>query len=294
MTNKRSILIYISILLVLPCMGICLWLYTVLTPELEVLPSSMTTFGNMVYIFWFILLIIHIILLIGAFISISLFRSSRLILPLSIVFLLLSAILFIWDFILLTDIAKEYIQWDVTEEWMLLFGNQMIHLSASIMALILSKECWKQISLSTAGAADTLFYTVHQTGFICSVIGIIAVVLSQCRIIHITERFSDLWIFYIGLFTVIPFIVVLVCSLFARWKGKEMAAFDEKQLSDVQNGGLKTSLCVFGLLIIFAILLLVTDLSLPLMFWIWIFLFVLLGTYCAFTLHRNQISEKIE
>lgn len=287
MRNKRLLLIYFSILLILISSAICIWLCTILKPELTVIQPGVSSLGDLVCVIWAILLILQLVLLKNSIACIKSPDVPRLRLSFCLVLLPVSAILCVWDFLLLTDIANEYLIWDVTEEWLLLLVNHLIHFAALISTLLLETKTAAKTDRMVFN--DTPFHIVHQTGLICSLSGIVLLIVSQLGIIHITERFADLWIFYIGLILMLPFFVLLTFCLISRGKGGLRAAVDEKQISDIQKSGLSASILTFVILLILAFLNLFLHLSLSLMFWIWVFLFIILGIYCASALRRNRI-----
>lgn len=282
--KKQKVLSFITFGLLILCVGLLVFLFCTLVPSLESIPAGVETLGNFIYLFWLIALVLQLISLVSTLRSIPTYRSPHFALSATLTLLCLSCVLYFWDFILLMDIADDYQGYDVSQQWLLLMINMIIQIASAVASLRLSEVREADGGVSAEAITDVPFMTIHQTGAICGIVGVIAVIFSQ--LFTIPERFSDLWIFYFAVFTLLPFLVTLFSLKGVRT--------DERQGADSQKSALKTSMILFVALIVLACLDVFLSLPLRLMFWIWFIIFVLLAVYCLLTLRENRTGADLE
>lgn len=287
--KTANILAVFSIIGIVYCVFTFLYIQPRLTPETTTLPQLIRTLGNFTLPIYVILGIYHLVLLVSA---LKLFVDKvkgTFVHSFYVVVLILSGITLCSDITLLSDIGKEYVLWDVSSQWWLLYGFMAVHLVVVVYGTISRiKNHGKGQPLFEAIRAgnDTLFVGMNQIGFVCALIGIAGVFSS--RIEAITQPYQTGYMLLLSGLAVAPLV-----SFFIYWairnRSKPVAGwFDEKQVSDSTAAAL-TALAVMMPLTIAAIITSLFVTTLPASFWLALLFFATLGAFTGRIMLKNKI-----
>ena len=262
------------------------YLQTNLTPQLPELTGLLRAIGNLIIPALFIVGLYHLYLLAQTLKTLTgSFWSSVL-----YILILLSGVMLFSDLAILSDIGKEYLLFDVTNEWIMLYCSAGLHLAAMAFGLAAVKRAQEQggrLFEAFAKSAEGLFLSVHQISLVSGMLGVLGVILAETNFI-VDERFSGSFAILLAGLALIPLVMIVVFWIVKMRKKPVKEWMDEKQLSDTALGGL------FGLIagVILYAAVFVLDffkaISQPVSFWILLMFFVQLIVYSAVIMIRNR------
>ena len=171
--------------------------------------------------------------------------------------LILSGILLVSDGALLSDIGKEYIQWEVTQEWNMLYAFSSLQLMTMMVGWILLASSKEKVPFAIFPKAEkfdeTIYIITAQVGLICGILGLF--MLPSPYYFEVLERYRSNYIMILSLLALVPFISSIIYWLL-RNRGKHLQQLmDEKQFQDISLG------TVFAILILTILLFLGMILS---------------------------------
>jgi hypothetical protein len=220
-----------------------------ITPEIDRI-----SMGIMISIFF--VAIFHLFLLQFSLNLIANTQKNSFIAAVFFVGVVCSGILILNDAALLSDLGKEYLYWDVTQEWNMLFIVSTLHLGTILVGLILmltnsvpqKSKLFSQISTGD----ERVFIITNQVGLICGFLGLLTLFLPE--FIIVPERFQPLLYTVLATLAVAPFLSTIFYWLIRNRKKTLTALLDEKQFRDAAIGALLTAILTFLTLSIFLLL----------------------------------------
>ncbi len=212
------------------------------------------------------------------------------------VLVILSGITLLSDATLLSEIGKEYVLWDVTGQWNMLYGFTVFHIAVSVFGMILAR---KSVSPGThlfeamRTGRDKLFLAMHQIGLLCGIAGIVGTVLPMnaagLDLPGVPHTYREALMLVFSILALFPAGLILLYWI-VKNRSKPLAQwFDEKQMSDTAAAGLMATAVSLFLLYIFGIISIYKVSALPVSFWLLLVFFVNLAVFSAATLARNRV-----
>ncbi len=289
-----NILAALSLIGIVYCVITFLYIQPRLTPETTTLPQLIRTLGNITLPIYIILGIYHLVLLVSALKLFADKVKGTFLHSVYVVVLILSGITLCSDITLLSDIGKEYMIWDVTSQWWLLYGFMAVHLVVVIygtISRIKNHDKGQPLFEAIRAGNDTLFVGMNQIGFVCALIGIAGVFSS--RIDAITQPYQIGYMLLLSGLAIVPLI-----SFFIYWAIRNRSKpvngwFDEKQVSDSSTAAL-TALAFMMPLTIAAIIISLFVTDLPPSFWLALLFFATLGAFTGKIMLKNRIGALVE
>ncbi len=265
------------------------YLQTNLTPQLPELTGLLRTIGNLIVPALFIAGLFHLYLLAQALKTLT----GRFLSSVVYVLVLLSGIMLFSDLAILSDIGKEYLLFDVTNEWIMLYCSAAPHLAAMAFGLAAVKRAADKggkLFEAFAKSGEGLFLSMHQISLVSGVLGVLGVILAKTNLL-VDERFSGSFAILLAGLALVPLAMIVVFWIVKMRKKPVKEWMDEKQLSDTALGGL------FGLIagVIFYAVVFVMDFFKifvqPVSFWILPIFFIQLIVYSTVVIIRNRQQD---
>ena len=230
---KRKLLIIfsiIAILLMLYCIGAYIYLQQSLVPSLAEPTALMQTIGNICFPALLIVGLYHIVLLVRKLKSLT----GRFLDAAYVVMIVLSGITLLSDLTFLMDIGKEYRLFDVTGEWMMLYGFTAFQLITVVIGfvLILKKEPIKaHLFRIDNSEQENLFLSMHHIALVCGALGLIGVALSMTGLI-VPLQFRTALMIVVSVLVICPLVLIILYWLVSMAKSRRGEWTDEKQRAD--------------------------------------------------------------
>jgi hypothetical protein len=209
------------------------------------------------------------------------------------VLVLLSGVMLFSDLAILSDIGKEYLIFDVTNEWIMLYCFAGLHLVAMVFGLVAVKRApdkGEKLFEAFAKSAEGLFLSMHQISLVSGVLGVLGVILAKTNLL-VDERFSGSFAILLAGLALVPLAMIVVFWIVKIRKKPVKEWMDEKQLSDTALGGL----CGLIAGVIFYAVVFVLDFFKifvqPVSFWILPMFFIQLIVYSAVVMIRNRQQD---
>lgn len=293
MRTKRiaaGVLAALSIAGLLYCLAAYLYMQPRLTPSMPEPIPAIRTIGGFTVPALFLAGVYHLFLLARAFRTLA--SRERYLLPHSLymIAVLLSGATLLSDLTLLSDIGKEYARWDVTDQWLMLYGFTALHIAVAVCGLLTGGKgaAEKPADRQPVCGSDAFFLTMHQIGAVCGVLGTAGLFLSLRGIVP--DRFREPWMLTISCLALFPLAVFLAYMVVRNGRRPIAAWFDEKQTADMAVGALFALFAVLSLLLAAAAVEAVTDTGLPAPFWPMLAFFCGLTVLSAAALARNRAA----
>ncbi|NSW52127.1 MAG: hypothetical protein HPY85_06455 [Anaerolineae bacterium] len=238
----------LSLVGILYNVGAYRYLQHILVPSLQVIPPAVDRITIGLALAFFTLAIYHLTLLVFTLRLVSHLQTRFFLGAFWLVLLVTSGVLILSDITILHDQGKEYIYWDISGQWNMLYGITGLHLFVAVTGLFL---LWKQPLPPTASLFSkieqdegALFYLLHIIGLICGLAGL--TIINIPELIDLADRYRNAWLLALSILAALPFV-----SFGLYWLiRKRGPALDEKQLADVGGGATAALLVSFtGLLL---------------------------------------------
>jgi hypothetical protein len=193
--------------------------------------------------------IYHLMLLIGALKT----ASGKFVDSVMITLVALSGITLFSDVTFLSDIGKEYLYWDVTGEWNILYGFTAFHMIVVV---------WGLLRGGTAGAYtssaknDRFFLSMHRIGLLSGLLGLGGVMMANTGLIVPPRYAAQIAILLAGL-ALFPLALFLFYCINKLRHISLREWLDEKQLNDTAFGALMSivlSVPLYGLICVFDVI----------------------------------------
>lgn len=231
-----------------------LWAYTVFQQWMRLripdLPQNLANLSLVIILSIFFAAIFHLVLLSHTLYFAPRMKSDYLFGALYFSLLILSGILLLSDAALLSDLGKEYLFWDVTQEWNMLYAFTSLQLLVMFIGLYLLLKSKDPSPFAISPKAqkfdEPMFLITTYVGLICGVFGLMMLPLSNY--FDVLESFRTSFIMVLSLLALIPFVSSVIYWLL-RNRGKRLQELvDEKQFQDVSVGALLAVILVIILL----------------------------------------------
>ncbi|MGM0366891.1 MAG: hypothetical protein ACQEP5_10230 [Actinomycetota bacterium] len=207
----------------------------------------------------------------------------------------MSMLLVLADFALLSDIGKEYRAGLQTQgEWQILYASQIFHWAFMILMLVsifLTSRRLKSTARKEAVLRDeSIFINAQYIGIFCGISGL--------AIFLLLSVFLPLWALRKGIFTVslvmvLPYLLIVAYWLVLRLKDKIGEWYDEKQYQDISRAGLTTLiLSIFVMLVIFLVQFSNKNTDFIAITWFPFYLFIVLLIFSVSTLYYIKRSVR--
>lgn len=279
----------IAFIMIIYCLMVFVYIQSELTSDMIELTNTVKTLGNFTILALFIVGLYHLYLLVHA-LKILTGKMKH---SIYVVLIILSGIMILDDLILLSDIGKEYLLWDVSTEWIILYCSTALHMLVMICGLIsLKKTTVNDIKLFKAfnKSSDILFLSLHQTSFISSLLGICGIIFAISGLI-VPERFSVHFMMLLAGLALFPLIIIIIYWMVKMRKKPARNWIDEKQMSDTALGALFGLLLSIVIYLFIFVLDLLNVLIMPVSFWILLIFFIQLTIFSAVIMSKNKMSK---
>ncbi|MCD4672962.1 MAG: hypothetical protein K8R77_09895 [Anaerolineaceae bacterium] len=258
MTAKK-ILIGLGALAVL-AMSYCFWAYfklrALLVPSLTELTPQIDRITIGIVFSIFIIAIFHLFLLVMSVRRLTAQEPPGFLNAAFFSAVIFSGILILSDAALLHDLGKEYLIWDVSVEWTMLFAISGYQLLVMLVGLFLQARTAPQPDVMLFERIrcgdDAVFISLNQVGVVCAVVGL--VLLFPPNLLPLAERYRVSWLLALAGLAVAPLILIALYWLLRNRQKKLNALLDEKQIMDLTFGAFLAFGCVILVLFVFLLL----------------------------------------
>jgi len=154
---------------------------------------------------------------------------------------IMSALMVLGDFTLLSDMGKEHAAGlDTSGEWPILYLSQVLHLFFIIFLIVLIFITIRKLRSEKESVIlrdEAVFLNAQYIGILCGLFGLAS--------FGYLSAFSELWalkkgIFIVSLIAIIPYILIVLYWLAIKIREKTGSWYDEKQYMDMSRGSLFT------------------------------------------------------
>ena len=222
----------------------------------------------------------HIVLLVNALRSVT----GKLISAVYIVMIAISGITIFSDLTILSEIGKEYMLWDVTDQWIIIYGFTALHIFVVIWGLFRIKS--SVISLSSN---DRFFLSMHHIGLISGPLGLAGVIIANSGLLAPMRYAAFVTVLLAGL-AIFPLLIITVYWIMKLRRIKIQEWLDEKQLTDSAIGALVSLVVSIPVYVLICVLDLF-RLSLSASSWMLGLFFVQLSVFSVVLTLRNRQAE---
>ena len=237
------------------------------------------------YIFVFIF---HIVAVLYIFFQLMYFKKEDILRAFLFFLGIISTIMVIGDFALLSDIGKEYmLGLDTSGEWSVLYGNQAVHLLFAVLIPIFVIHSRRKASTGKEEEKvlrdEAIFINTQYVGIFCGIFGI--------GVFAVLSAYTPLWalkkgIFTISLIAVLPYLLIAAYWLIVKIREKTGQWYDEKQYLDISRGSLFTMIVsIITMTIIFVVQYFVKAFEFMTITWFPFFVFLVLLLFSGTTLY---------
>lgn len=180
MTKNRSLVfLLLSALFVLGSIAIYIYFRSVMKQGIADLPSAINILVFVLIFIYIFVGIYHLFVLFQLLQKIPVQSGSTWVFSTVFILITLSGIILLTDVTLLSDIGKEYLVFDVSNEWNMLFGFTLFHLLTVILSyfIIVEDKTPKQSIFETIRTgSDQMYSSLYQ---IIAISGLIGAVMSS-------------------------------------------------------------------------------------------------------------------
>ncbi|MCG9480045.1 MAG: hypothetical protein K9H14_07555 [Actinomycetia bacterium] len=243
-------------------------------------------------IFFILIFLFHWAAITYLVINLRFFRRESLFISVLFFLAILSMLMVMGDFALLSDIGKEYQQgWDTSGEWVILYISQALHLVFWVLLAVWMAASVRirkqQDSQQVIVRDESIFINAQYIGIFCGLSGIAVFVLLSTAL--------PLWalkkgIFSVSMVIILPYLLIALYWLILKLKEKGREWYDEKQYQDICRAGLVTM--VSSMVIMFTIYLVqyFTATEFISITWFPFYLFLILLIFSSSTLYFAKRS----
>jgi len=189
-----------------------------------------------------LIFIFHISALLYIFFQIMFFKRENLTRALLFFLAIISILMVLGDFALLSDIGKEHAAGlDTSGEWPVLYASQVLHLVFIILLFIIMfmtrKKVLTQYREDIVLRDEAIFINTQYIGIFSGIFGI--------GVFAALSAFTPLWalkkgIFTVSLIAVLPYLLIAAYWLIVKIREKTGQWYDEKQYLDISRASLFT------------------------------------------------------
>ena len=278
----KKIFGFIALILLFACLGIYIFLESKLTaamPEpadyIDILAGSIAV-GLLIAGLYHLSLLAHVLKTLSGKVTHSIFVAA----------IILSGISLLSDVTLLLEIDKEYLLFDVTLEWIMLYGFTAVHILVVILGLVYTSKYPAGDKKLFQLENDNLFMSMHHIALIAGILGVAGIVVAMTGTI-VPDRFSVQFMILLASLALCPLILIVCFWMIKKRILTQTRWMDEKQVSDSAIGALASLL--IGVLFYLIVILfdMFAPLPLPVPFWILFIFFVQLSVFSSVVLIKN-------
>lgn len=204
---------------------------------------------------------------------------------------IISGLMILGDITLLSDIGNEYEAGLQTRgEWWILFASYTLHILSLILGIISLIRNLNEATRSEEQILkdEVLFLSLHSTGVICGVLGLVGVaggLVSQLSL-WMMERI----VIILSSLVLAPYLVILVIWLFRQRLGEFSSGLDEKQYQDLARAGLATLLVSLSALAIYYLVQIAQEGGLFSVLWFPLLLFLSMSLFSSLALRAYRYT----
>lgn len=184
--NKKSILLFwVGFIALVLIEASIVYLRQVLVPSLEIITQTINTISIILIPLFIIVGLFHIFILIILLKKIVTVEKNIWVHSLSIVLTILSGILLLVDVVLLLEIGKEYLLFDVSNEWILINIHAVIHfITIGLAYLVLRKKSAIVIGFfeEIENGSEQMFLGMYQVMFFSSLFGMLGILFVMINV----------------------------------------------------------------------------------------------------------------
>lgn len=184
--NKKNILLFwVGFIALVLIEASIVYLRQVLVPSLEIITQTINTISIILIPLFIIVGLFHIFILIFLLKKIVTVEKNLWIHSLSIVLTILSGILLLVDVVLLLEIGKEYLLFDVSNEWILINIHTVIHfITIGLAYLVLRKKAASVIGFfeEIENGSEQMFLGMYQVMFFSSLFGMLGILFVMINV----------------------------------------------------------------------------------------------------------------
>ncbi|MEX1308441.1 MAG: hypothetical protein AB1Z19_07930 [Eubacteriales bacterium] len=276
----------VTLLVLLSCVGIYIFLETNLVPTLEVPTPVMITMTKYIALALLISAIYHIALLVRKLKTLN----GRFFDAVFTVMIILSGITLLSDVTLLGDIGKEYQQFDVSSEWLILYAMtafQIITVTIGLVVLVKTSNVDEKLFNVSGQRQENIFLSMHHLALVCGLVGVAGIAIPLVGLI-MPINYSAMKMGVLSVLVICPLVLIVLYWLISMKKSRAGEWTDEKQKAD-------TGAAAVVALMIFLVVM-VTGLifgdrigaSLPVSFWMLTEFFLMLIGFSTVIVVRNR------
>ena len=256
--------------------------------------SFLTMFSIPVAVVYIIFGFFHLAAILTLILELKFFKRDNFLRAFLFFTSIVSLLMLLGDFALLSDISKEYV-FGLPGEFNILFLSQALHLVFyifMIVLLIFSRKSARRKSDEIVLKDDSIFINAQYIGILSGISGLVLITIFSTFFL----RFYDLPVWAIksgivmsSLIAVIPYILIVFYWLIIKLREKTGEWYDEKQYQDITRSSLVAlMMSIILLLIVFIIQYIFGDFELLNFIWFPLYLFMTLLLFSSTTLFFNK------
>jgi len=256
--------------------------------------SFITMFSIPVAVVYIIFGFFHLAAILTLILELKFFKRDNFLRAFLFFTSIVSLLMLLGDFALLSDISKEYV-FGLPGEFNILFFSQALHLVfyfLMIVLLIFSRKSAGRKSEEIVLKDDSIFINAQYIGILSGISGLVLITIFSTFFL----RFYDLPVWAIksgivmsSLIAVIPYILIVFYWLIIKLREKTGEWYDEKQYQDITRSSLVAlMMSIILLLIVFIIQYIFGDFELLNFIWFPLYLFMTLLLFSSTTLFFNK------
>ena len=197
------------------------------------------------------------------------------------------------DAVMLREIGNESLAgYDSQGEWTIVFFNHGLHILTILViflqCLFIRRQISAEKSVSPALKDEALFLSVNQIGIFAPVLGLLFI--NFLNLFNIPLVYQKGLFLFVSLIVLLPYGMAALYWLFSKRRERPADWYDEKQFLDVSRAGLLTLvvslLCLTG----FYLLAFWGVLTIDVLVWFPVYLFLTLLVFSGSTLYLSKIG----
>ncbi len=187
------------------------------------------------------------------------------------------------------DIGKEYRLFDVTGEWMMLYGFTAFQLITVVIGfvLILKKEPIKaHLFRIDNSEQENLFLSMHHIALVCGALGLIGVALSMTGLI-VPLQFRTALMIVVSVLVICPLVLIILYWLVSMAKSRRGEWTDEKQRADTGRAAITALIVYLATMVAVVVITVLNAVDMPLSFWLLSVFFMMMTAFSGVIIKRN-------
>ena len=242
---------------------------------------------------YMVFFIFHISALLSIILQLKFFKRDSFIRAFLFFTGIISLLMLLGDFALMSDISKEYV-FGLPDEFTILFASQLLHMIFYILTVIMLLITWKYLKKEEEAVVkdESIFINAQYIGIMSGISGLALV--GFFSIVYTLVYSVPLWVIKAGIIVmailaIIPYILIIIYWLIMKAKLRIKEWYDEKQYQDIAKATLITlpsSLLFMG--VIYVLQYTIERFEILNFIWYPLFLFFTLLLFSSITLFLNK------